>query len=159
VRSPRGYWIAVPFAAAWILSVCPGSGSAPTVARKRICTAFSDFPFPPRVGYFTLCGLAFLTRNRFRFSGFLIPVLLSGALGSEFVLVWFRSMLLKVVPAVRRDRPLGRNGVRADRPGAIARCCDPNSWRRKDSLDETARGKTILILMAFLAGMGITAMV
>src|SRR5512140_2111072 len=89
------YWIAVPFAAAWILSTMSWLGICSDGCEETHLYRLFGFPLPLLgVGYFTLCGLAVLTRNRFRFSGFLIPVLLSGALGSEFVLVWFQKYVI-----------------------------------------------------------------
>jgi hypothetical protein len=94
-KSHRGYWIAVPFAAAWILSVLSWLGICSGGCEETHLYRIFGLPLSPLgVGYFTLCGLAFLTRNRFRFSGFLVPVLLSGALGSEFVLVWYQKYVI-----------------------------------------------------------------
>src|SRR4030042_2265214 len=113
---------------------------------------------PLGVGYFTLCGFAFLTRDRFRFSGFLIPLLLSGALGSEFVLVWIQKYVigkwcplcvgiaLSVVTAcvlIALERlPLVAIQIRGGERNLVMK---------------RLAGKSALILFAFLAGMGGTA--
>jgi hypothetical protein len=95
-KSARGYWIAVPLAAAWILSAMSWLGICSDGCEETHLYRLFGFPLSPLgVGYFTLCGLAFLTRSRFRFSGFLIPLLLSGALGSEFVLVWIQKYVIE----------------------------------------------------------------
>jgi len=94
-KSARGYWIAVPFAAAWILSAMSWLGICTDGCEETHLYTLFGLPLSPLgVGYFTLCGIAFLTRNRFRFSGFLIPLLLAGALGSEFVLVWIQKYVI-----------------------------------------------------------------
>ena len=160
MRSPRGYWIAVPFAAAWILSVLSWLGICTDGCEETHLYRIFGFPLSPLgVGYFTLCGLAFLTRNRFRFSGFLIPVLLSGALGSEFVLVWFQKYV------IGRWCPLCV-GIAL----SVAMACVLIALERlpevairirggeRNLVMKRLAGKTILILLAFLAGMGITAM-
>ena len=160
MRSPRGYWIAVPFAAAWILSVLSWLGICTDGCEEAHLYRIFGFPLSPLgVGYFTLCGLAFLTRNRFRFSGFLIPVLLSGALGSEFVLVWFQKYV------IGRWCPLCV-GIAL----SVAMACVLIALERlpevairirggeRNLVMKRLAGKTILILLAFLAGMGITAM-
>jgi protein-disulfide isomerase len=113
---------------------------------------------PLGVGYFTLCGLAFLTRNRFRFSGFLIPLLLSGALGSEFVLVWIQKYVigrwcplclgiaLSVVTACVLIALERLPGVAIQIRGG-----------ERNLVMKRLAGKMVLILFAFLAGMGISA--
>ena len=105
-----------------------------------------------------MCGLAFLTRNRFRFSGLLVPVLLSGALGSEIVLLWIQKyaigrwcllcvgIALSVVTAcvlIALERL----------PGVAVRI---RGGERNLEMKRLA-GKTALILFAFLAGLGVTA--
>ena len=159
-KSTRGYWIAVPFAAAWILSVMSWLGICSDGCEESHLYRLFGFPLSPLgVGFFTLCGLAFLTRNRFRFSGFLIPLLLSGALGSEFVLVWFQKYV------IGRWCPLCV-GIAL----SVATACVLIALERLPGVAIRIRGgernlemkrlavKTALILFAFLAGMGITAM-
>jgi protein-disulfide isomerase len=159
-KSARGYWIAVPFAAAWILSAMSWLGICSDGCEETHLYRLFGFPLSPLgVGYFTLCGLAFLTRNRFRFSGFLIPLLLSGALGSEFVLVWIQKYV------IGRWCPLCL-GIAL----SVVTACVLISLERLPGVAIQIRGgernlemkrlagKTVLILFAFLAGMGGTAM-
>ena len=152
--------MAVPFAAAWILSVMSWLGICSDGCEETHLYRIFGFPLSPLgVGYFTLCGLAFLTRNRFRFSGFLIPVLLSGALGAEFVLVWIQKytigrwcplcvgIALSVVTAcvlITLERL----------PGVAIRI----RGGERNLVMKRLAGKTALILFAFLAGLGITAL-
>ena len=94
-KSARGYWIAVPFAAALILSAMSWLGICSDGCEEMHLYRLFGVPLSPfGLGFFTLCGLAVLIRNRFRFSGLLIPVLLSGALGAEFVLVWIQKYVI-----------------------------------------------------------------
>ena len=159
-KSSRGYWIAVPFAAAWILSVLSWLGICTNGCEESHLYRFFGFPLSPLgVGYFTLCGLAFLARNRFRFAGFLVPVLLSAALGSEFVLVWIQKYV------IGRWCPLCV-GIAL----SVATACILIALERLPGVAFRIRGgerdpemkrlaaKTALILFAFLAGMGVTAM-
>ncbi len=159
-RSVRGYLIAVPFAAAWVLSVMSWLGICSDGCEETHLYRIFGLPLSPfGVGYFTLCGLAFLTRNRIRFSGFLIPVLLSGALGSEFVLVWIQKYV------IGRWCPLCV-GIAL----SVATACVLIALERLPGVANRIRGgerdlvmkrlvaKTALILFAFLAGMGVTAM-
>lgn len=159
-RPPRGYWIAVPIAAAWILSVMSWLGICSGGCEETHLYLLFGFPLSALgVGYFTLCGLAFLTRDRFRFSGFLIPVLLSGALGAEFVLVWIQKY------AIGRWCPLCV-GIAL----SVATACVLVALERLPGVATGIRGgegnlmkkrlagKTALILFVFLAGMGMTAM-
>jgi uncharacterized membrane protein len=158
-KSARGYWIAVPFAAAWILSAISWLGICSDGCEETHLYRFFGFPLSPLgVGYFTLCGLAFLTRNRIRFSGFLIPLLLSGALGSEFVLVWMQKYVigkwcplcvgiaLSVVAACVLIALERLPGVAIQIRGG-----------ERNLVMKRLAGKTVLILFAFLAGMGISA--
>ena len=159
-KSARGYWIAVPFAAAWILSAMSWLGICSDGCEETHLFRLFGFALSPLgVGYFTLCGLAFLTRNRFRFSGFLIPLLLSGALGSEFVLVWIQKYVigrwcplclgiaLSVVTACVLIALERLPGVAIQIRGG-----------ERNLVMKRLAGKTALILFAFLAGMGGTAM-
>jgi uncharacterized membrane protein len=158
-KSPRGYWIAVPFAAAWILSVMSWLGICSDGCEETHLYRLFGFPLSPLgVGYFTFCGLAFLTRNRYRFSGFSIPLLLSGALGSEFVLVWIQTYVigkwcplcvgiaLSVVTACVLIALERLPGVAIQIHGAEG-----------NLVMKRLAGKTVLILLAFLAGMGLSA--
>ena len=155
----RGYWIAVPFAAAWILSAMSWLGICSDGCEETHLYRLFGFPLSPLgVGYFTLCGFAFLTRNRYRFSGFSIPLLLSGALGSEFVLVWIQTYVigkwcplcvgiaLSVVTACVLIALERLPGVAIQIHGAEG-----------NLVMKRLAGKTVLILLAFLAGMGISA--
>jgi uncharacterized membrane protein len=159
-KSAREYWIAVPFAAAWILSAMSWLGICSDGCEETHLYRFFGFPLSPLgVGYFTLIGFAFLTRNRFRFSGFAIPLLLSGALGSEFVLVWIQKYVigkwctlcvgiaLSVVTACVLIALERLPGVAIQIRGA-----------ERNLVMKRLAGKTALILFAFLAGMGISAM-
>jgi uncharacterized membrane protein len=158
-RSVRGYWIAVPFAAAWILSAMSWLGICSDGCEETHLYRIFGFPLSPLgVGYFTLCGLAFLTRNRFRFSGFLIPVLLSGALGSEFVLVWMQKYVIgKWCPlcvGIALSVVIACVLIALERlPGVAIRI----RGGERNLVMKRLAGKTVLILFAFLAGMGITA--
>jgi len=159
-KSVRGYWIAVPFAAAWILSVLSWLGICSDGCEETHLYRIFGFPLSPLgVGYFTLCGLAFLTRNRFRFSGFLIPVLLSGALGSEIVLVWTQKYVIgKWCPlcvGIAVSVVAACVLISLERlPGVATRI----RGGERNLVMKRLAGKTALILFAFLAGMGITAM-
>ena len=159
-KSARGYWIAVPFAAAWILSAMSWLGICTDGCEETHLYTLFGLPLSPLgVGYFTLCGIAFLTRNRFRFSGFLIPLLLAGALGSEFVLVWIQKYVIgKWCPLCV--------GIAF----SVVAACVLIALERLPGIAIRIRGgernlvmkrlavKTALILFAFLAGMGMTAM-
>jgi hypothetical protein len=118
------------------------------------------FPLSPLgVGYFTLCGLAFFTRNRFRFSGFSIPLLLSGALGSEFVLVWIQRFVIgKWCPlcvGIALSVVTACVLVALERLPGVA--IQIRGGERNFVMKRLA-GKTALILFVFLAGMGTFAM-
>jgi uncharacterized membrane protein len=158
-KSARGYWIALPLSAAWILSAMSLLGICSDGCEETHLYRLFGLPLSPfGLGYFTLCGLAFLTRNRFRISGSLIPVLLSGALGAEFVFVWIQmyvigrwcllcvGIALSVVTAcvlIAFERlPAVASGIRSG---------------ERDLVMKRLAGKTALILFAFLAGIGVTA--
>jgi uncharacterized membrane protein/protein-disulfide isomerase len=157
--SAREYWIAVPFAAAWILSAMSWLGICSDGCEETHLYRLFGIPLSPLgVGYFTLCGLAFLTRERFRLSGFLIPLLLSGALGVEFVLVWIQKyvigkwcpMCIGIALSVGTACVL----IALERLPGVAtqiRGAEGNIVMKR------LAGKTVLILLAFLAGMGISA--
>ncbi len=159
-KSARGYWIAVPFAAAWILSAMSWLGICSDGCEETHLYRLFGFPLSPLgVGYFTLCGLAFLTRNRFRFSGFLIPLLLSGALGSEFVFVWIQKYVIgKWCPlcvGIALSVATACVLIALERlPGVAIQI----RGGERNLVMKRLAGKTVLILFAFLAGMGITAM-
>jgi hypothetical protein len=118
------------------------------------------FPLSPLgTGYFTLCGLAFLTRDRFRSAGILLPLLLAGALGSEFVLVWIQKYVIgKWCPlcvGIALSVVTACVLIALERlPGVAVQI---RSAERNLVMKRLA-GKTVLILFAFLAGMGISAM-
>jgi hypothetical protein len=157
--SPRGYWIAVPFAAAWILSAMSWLGICSGGCEETHLYRLFGFPLSPLgVGYFTLCGLAFLTRNRIRFSGFLIPLLLSGALGSEFVFIWIQKYVIgKWCPlcvGIALSVATACVLIALERwPGIAIRI----RGEERNLVMKRLAGKTALILIAFLAGMGISA--
>ena len=158
-KSARGYWIAVPFAAAWILSVMSWLGICSDGCEETHLYRLFGIPLSPLgVGFFTLCGLAFLTRNRFRFSGFLIPVLLSGALGSEFVLVWMQKYVIgKWCPlcmGVALSVVTACVLIALER---LPRVAIQIRGGERNLVMKRLAGKTALILFAFLAGMGMTA--
>lgn len=159
-KSARGYWIAVPFAAAWILSAMSWLGICSDGCEETHLYRLFGFPLSLLgVGFFTLCGLAFLTRNRFRFSGFLIPVLLSGALGSEFVLVWFQKYVIgrwcPLCVGIGLSVVIACVLITLERlPGIAVRI----RGGERNLVMKRLAGKTVLILFAFLAGMGMTAM-
>jgi uncharacterized membrane protein len=155
----RGHWVAVPFAAAWILSAMSWVGICSGGCEETHLYRLFGLPLSPfGLGFFTLCALAFLARNRFRFAGLLVPVLLSGALGSEIVLLWIQKyaigrwcllcvgIALSVVTAcvlIALERL----------PGVAVRI---RGGERNLEMKRLA-GKTALILFAFLAGLGVTA--
>ena len=158
-KSIHGYWIAVPFAAAWILSAMSWLGVCSDGCQETHLYRIFGFPLSPLgVGYFTLCGIAFLTRNRFGVSRVLIPVLLSAALGSEFVLLWIQKYV------IGRWCPLCV-GIAI----SVATACVLFALERLPGIAVRIRGgernlemkrlagKTALVLLAFLAGMGGTA--
>gem|GEM_PF-313901 len=159
-KSARRYWIAVPFAAAWILSVISWLGICSDGCEESHLYRLFGIPLSPLgVGFFTLCGLAFLTRNRIRFSGFLIPVLLSGALGSEFVLIWFQKYVIgrwcPLCVGIAFSVVTACVLFALERlPGVAVRI---RGGERNLEMKRLA-GKTALILLAFLAGMGMTTM-
>ena len=150
----------MPFAAAWILSVLSWLGICTDGCEETHLYRIFGFPLSPLgVGFFTLCGLAFLTRNRFRFSGFSIPVLLSGALGSEFVLVWFQKYVIgrwcPLCVGIALSVAMACVLIALERlPEVAARI----HGGERNLVMKRLAGKTMLILLAFLAGMGITAM-
>ena len=158
-KSARGYWIAVPFAAAWILSVLSWLGICSDGCEETHLYRMFGFPLSPLgVGYFTLCGVAFLTRNRFRFSGFLIPLLLAGALGSELVLVWIQKYVIgKWCPlcvGIAFSVVAACVLIFLERlPGVAIRI----RGGERNLVMKRLAGKTALILFAFLAGIGMTA--
>src|SRR5512140_3731735 len=158
--SLRGYWITVPLAAAWILSAMSWLGLCSDGCEETHLYRLFGFPLSPLgVGYFTLCGLAFLTRNRIRFSGFLIPLLLSGALGSEFVFVWIQKYVIeKWCPLCVG---IALSVVTACVLIALERLPEVAIRIRggeRNLVMKRLAGKTVLILFAFLAGMGTTSM-
>ena len=158
-KSARGYLIAIPFAAAWILSIMSWLGICSGGCEETHLYRFFGIPLSPLgVGYFTLCGLAFLTRNRIRFSGFLIPLLLSGALGSEFVLVWIQKYVIgrwcPLCIGVALSVVTACVLIALERlPGVAIQ----NRGGERNLVMKRLAGKTVLILFAFLAGMGMTA--
>ncbi len=149
----------MPFAAAWILSAVSWLGICSGGCEETHLYRLFGLPLSPfGLGFFTLCALAFLTRNRFRLSGLLVPVLLSGALGSEIVLLWIQKyaigrwcllcvgIALSVVTAcvlIALERL----------PGVAVRI---RGGERNLEMKRLA-GKSALILFAFLAGLGVTA--
>ncbi|HEX9850924.1 hypothetical protein [Candidatus Deferrimicrobium sp.] len=159
-KSARGYWIALPLAAAWILSAMSWLGICSDGCEETHLYRFFGLPLSPfGLGYFTVCGLAFLTRNRFRFSGFLIPVLLSGALGAEFVFVWIQKYVIGrwclLCVGIALSVATACVLIAFERlPGAAIRIRDGE----RNLVMKRLAGKTALILFAFLAGMGVTAM-
>ena len=159
-RPVRGYWIAVPFAAAWILSAMSWLGICSGGCEETHLYRLFGIPLSPLgVGFFTVCGLAFLTRNRFRFSGFSIPLLLSGALGAEFVLVWMQKYVIgKWCPlciGVGFSVATACVLIALERlPGVAIQI----RGGERDIVMKRLAGKTVLILFAFLGGMGMTAM-
>jgi uncharacterized membrane protein len=159
-KSARGYWIALPLAAAWILSAMSWLGICSDGCEETHLYRFFGFPLSPfGLGYFTVCGLAFLTRNRFRFSGFLIPVLLSGALGAEFVFVWIQKYVIGrwclLCVGIALSVVTACVLIAFERlPGVAIRIRDGE----RNLVMKRLAGKTALILFAFLAGMGVTAM-
>lgn len=149
----------MPFAAAWILSVMSWLGICSDGCEETHLYRLFGIPLSPLgVGFFTLCGLAFLTRNRFRFSGFLIPVLLSGALGSEFVLVWMQKYVIgKWCPlcmGVAFSVVTACVLIALER---LPRVAIQIRGGERNLVMKRLAGKTALILFAFLAGMGMTA--
>ncbi|MHB1011921.1 MAG: thioredoxin domain-containing protein [Desulfobacteria bacterium] len=149
----------MPFAAAWILSSMSWLGICSGGCEDTHLYRLFGFPLSPLgVGYFTLCGLAFLTRDRFRFSGFLIPVLLSGALGAEFVLVWIQKYVIgrwcPLCVGIALSVATACVLIALERLPRVA--IRIHGGERNLEMKRLA-GKTALILFAFLAGMGMTA--
>ena len=159
-KSARGYWIAFPLAAAWILSAMSLFGICSDGCEETHLYRFFGFPLSPLgLGYFTLCGLALLTRNRFRLSDFLIPVLLSGALGAEFVFVWIQKYVIGrwclLCVGIALSVATACVLIAFERlPGVAIRI----RGSERNPVMRRLAGKTVLILFAFLAGMGVTAM-
>jgi len=158
-KSARGYWIALPFAAAWVLSILSWLGICSDGCEETHLYRLFGLPLSPLgVGFFTLCGLVFLTRNRIRFSGFLIPVLLSGALGSEGVLIWTQRYVIGrwclLCVGIGFSVAVACVLIALERlPGVTARIRDGE----RNLVMKRLAGKTVLILVAFLAGLGMTA--
>ena len=159
-KSARGYWIAIPVAAAWVISAMSWLGICPVGCEETQLYRLFGFPLSPiGVGYFTLCGLVILTSNRLRFSRFLIPLLLSCALGSEFVLVWIQKYVIGkwclLCVGVALSVIAACVLIALERlPGVATQI---RSGERNLVMKRLA-GKTVLILFTFLAGMGMTAM-
>jgi len=159
-KSIRGCWIAVPIAAAWLLSVMSWLGICSDGCEETHLYRLVGFPLSLLgIGYFTLCGVAILTRDRFRLSGFLIPVLLSIALGSEFVLVWIQKVDIgkwcQLCVGIALSVVIACVLTALERlPGIAIRI---RGGERNLAMKRLA-GKTALMLFGFLAGMGITAM-
>ena len=158
-KSVRGYWIAVLIAAAWILSVMSWLGICSDGCEESHLYRLFGVPLSPLgTGYFTVSGLAFLTRNRFRFSGYLIPLLLSGALGSEFVLVWVQKYVIgKWCPlcvGIALSVATACVLIALERLPGVA-----NQFRveERNLVMKRFAGKAVLILFAFIAGSVITA--
>ena len=158
-KSARGYWIAGPLAAGWILSAMSWLGICSGGCEETHLYRLFGIPLSPLgVVFFTLCGLAFLTRNRFRISGFSIPLLLSGALGSEFVLVWIQKFVIgKWCPLCVGIAFFVATAcvlIALERlPGIAIRI----RGEERNLVMKQLAGKTALILFAFLAGVGISA--
>jgi uncharacterized membrane protein len=158
-KSAGGYLLAVPFAAAWILSAMSWLGICSDGCEETHLYRLFGIPLSPfGLGFFTLCGLAFLTRNRFRFSGLLIPVLLSGALGSELVLLWIQKYVIGrwclLCVGIAISVAAACVLIALERlPGVAIRI----RGAERDLLMKRLAGKAALILFAFLAGLGATA--
>jgi len=158
-KSARGYWIALPLAAAWILSAMSLLGICSDGCEETHLYRLFGFPLSPfGLGFFTLCGLAFVTRNRFRISDALIPVLLSGALGAEFVLVWIQKYVIGrwclLCVGIGLSVATACVLIALERlPGVALRIRDGE----RNLVMKRLAGKTALILFAFLAGLGVTA--
>lgn len=159
-KSARGYWIAVPLAAAWVLSAMSWLGICSDGCEETHLYRLFGIPLSPLgVGFFTLCGLALLTRNRFRFSGFLIPLLLSGALGSEFVFVWTQKYVIgkwcTLCVGIAISVATACMLAALERwPGIANRI----RGAERNLVMKQLAGRMALILFAFLAGIGISAM-
>jgi uncharacterized membrane protein len=158
-KSARGFILAVPLAAAWILSVMSWLGICSNGCEESHLYRFFGYPVSELgIGYFTVCGLAFLTRSRFRFSCFMLPVLLSGALGSEFVLVWIQKYVIgrwcPLCVGIALSVAAACVLIALERlPGVAVRI---RGEERNFEMKRVA-GKTAMILFVFLAGMGVTA--
>ena len=158
-KSVRGYLIAVPFAAAWVLSamswlgICSGG-----CEETHLYRLFGILLSCLGLGYFTLCGVAVLTRDRFRFSRFMIPVLLSGALGSEIVLIWIQKYVIgrwcPLCVGIAFSVVIACVLIALERLPGIA--IGIRGGERNRMMKRLA-GKAALMLFAFLAGMSITA--
>jgi uncharacterized membrane protein/thiol-disulfide isomerase/thioredoxin len=158
-RSVRWYWIAAPFAAAWILSVMSWLGICSDGCEETHLYRLFGFPLSLLgVGYFTVCGLAVLTRNRIRVSGFLIPILLAGALGSEIVLIWIQKFVIgrwcPLCVGIAISVVIASVLIALERlPGVAIRI----HGGERNLVMKRLVGKTVLILFAFLAGLGMTS--
>jgi protein-disulfide isomerase len=157
--APRGYLPLLPVGAALGLSVLSWLGVCFDGCEGAHLYRFFGFPIPPfGVAYFVLCGVVYLARGRFRLSGFLFALLLSGALGSEVILLRVQKheigrwcpLCVGIALSVAAACALY---AREHWPGIADKL---RSEERKPVMKQLA-GKTALILVAFLAGIGISA--
>jgi len=148
-----------PVAAAWVLSVLSWLGVCLDDCEAAHMYRLFGIPLPPfGVAYFAVCGLAWIAGRRFRFSGFLFLLLLSGALGSEIVFLrvqqrdigqWCPLCVGIAVSVVAACALIARERW----PGVAVQL----RGDERNLVMKRLAGKTAWILIAFLAGMGISA--
>ncbi|MCL5884603.1 MAG: thioredoxin domain-containing protein [Deltaproteobacteria bacterium] len=156
----RGSLALVPIAAALILSALSWLGICSDGCTETFQYRFFGIPLPPfGVGYFALCGVALLARRHSVYVGVAAMLLLSGALGSEFVLVWIQKFVIgKWCP---RCVGIALSVVAAFVLVVWEQLSDMavhiRSGERKLGMN-WIMGKAVMILIAFFAGVAVSAM-
>jgi len=149
-----------PIAAAAVLSVLSWLGVCTGACIETSLYRLFGAPLPPiGVAYFLLCGIACIAANRYGILRLALAILLFGALGAEIVFIWIQKfeigkwcplcvgIALAVAAACALVTPVLFSGVTVQLP----------SGERKLEMKPFA-GKTALILLAFLAGIGTSAL-
>ncbi len=149
----------VPSAAALVISALSWMGICADACAEAHHYRLFGVPLPPfGVAYFALCGLAFLSRRRFRLAGLAVAVLLAGGLGSEFVFVWIQKFVIgKWCPWCVAIA------------ASVAAACALFAWARLQELSAPARDGersnvmkrlapgAFAVIVAFAAGIAVSA--
>lgn len=152
-------WIAIPIAAAWVLSVMSWLKICSGGCEEADMYRLFGLPLGPiGIAFFTVCGFALLTRNRFRFSGYLLVLLLSGALGSEVVFLWIQKYVIgrwcQLCVGIALSVVTAGVLIVLERLTGVA---NPIRGKERNLLMKRLAGKAVLIVFVFLTGMGISA--